>query len=190
MGASDPPQPPPMPVKGLNHPPSRLKMSSKVSPFIEKLQNASQGYSFDSQVRPQPIDSLAPPTGLYFFYGTLMDPSLFSEILSLPEKPILRPAKLVGYSLKLWGQYPALVDGPTGAVVEGMVCDIQTQKHAERMAEYETSAYRPMACRIRFLDGNEPREAGGTTFKYIGNPIDLSEGNFDLAVWLRRMRRV
>jgi hypothetical protein len=55
-----------------------------------------------------------------------MDPALLSEILGLPEKPRLRPAMLLSYSPKLWGQYPALVDGPPGAVVEGRVYDVST----------------------------------------------------------------
>lgn len=134
-------------------------------------------------------DPFAPPTGPYFFYGTLMDPSFLSEVLNLPQKPTIRPAELIGYSLKLWGQYPALVNGPTGAVVEGMVCEIETEKHAKRLAQYETSAYDRAPCRIRFTDGKEPEEVSGTTFVYAGNPMDVSEGRFDLGVWLRRMGR-
>jgi hypothetical protein len=42
---------------------------------------------------------------------------------------------LLGYSLKLWGQYPALVDGPPGAVVEGWVYDTAYEFHAERLTE-------------------------------------------------------
>ena len=119
-----------------------------------------------------------------------MDPILLSEILSLSEKPSLRPAKLIGYSLKLWGQYPALIDGPTGAVVEGMGYNIEDAKHAERLAEYETRAYHPSPCRIQFTDGREPKIIVGSTFKYVGNPMDISEGKFDLNGWLRDMGRV
>lgn len=64
-----------------------------------------------------------------------MGPTLLSEILRLAEKPRLRPAMLLGYSLKLWGQYPALVDGPPGAVVEGWVYDTAYEFHAERLTE-------------------------------------------------------
>ncbi len=119
-----------------------------------------------------------------------MDPPLLSEILSLSETPRLRRAKLIGYSLKLWGQYPALIDGPTGGVVEGMVYNIEDAKHTERLAEYETRAYHPSPCWIYFTDGREPEEAVGSTFKYGGNPMDISEGKFDLDTWLREMGRV
>ena len=189
MSHSDPPKPPPLPSKRPNQAPSQVKMSDKVSPLIQKLQKASQGNYFEPSVRPQTTDPFASPTGLYFFYGSLMDPYHISKILGLSEKPILRQAYLVGYSLRMWGVYPALVDGPTGAVVDGMVCDIQTVQHADRLAEYETSAYRPVACQIHFSEGKEHREKSGTTFKYIGNPIDLNEGKFDLAVWQQRMRK-
>lgn len=148
-----------------------------------------EGYSFEPKVRPEHIDSFAPPTGAYFFYGTLSDPSFLSEVLGLSEKPTLRPAKLVGYSLKLWGQYPALVDGPTGATVEGMVYEVRSEKHGERLADYETKAYTAAPCLICFTDGKNPDEVSGTTFKYVGNPLDISEGQFDLTVWLQRMGR-
>jgi gamma-glutamylcyclotransferase (GGCT)/AIG2-like uncharacterized protein YtfP len=134
-------------------------------------------------------DPLAPSVGPYFFYGTLMDPSLLSEILNLPEKSSLRPAKLVGHSLKLWGQYPALVDGATGEVVEGMAYNVESRQHAEKLAEYEARAYRPAPCRIHFTDGEELGEISGTTFQYAGHPMDITEGKFDLEVWPRRMRR-
>jgi gamma-glutamylcyclotransferase (GGCT)/AIG2-like uncharacterized protein YtfP len=135
------------------------------------------------------VDVLAPQLGPYFCYGTLMDPSLLSDILGLADKPKLRSAKLVGYSLMLWGQYPALVDDSTEAVVEGMVYDVEHKKHAQRLIEYETQMYRPSLCLIRFTDGEEPAEVTGTTFKYVGNPADLNEGHFDLGLWLKRMGR-
>jgi len=140
-----------------------MKLSSKISPFNQKLQQALEGYWFESEER------LAPRLGSYFCYGTLMDPALLSEILGLPEKPKLRSAKLVGYLLKLWGQYPALINGPPGAVVEGMVYEVEDEKHAKRLAKYETQAYWPTPCLIRFTDGEEPEEVTGTTFKYVGS---------------------
>ena len=119
-----------------------------------------------------------------------MDPSLLSEILELPHRtPKLRPAQLIGFKIKLWGQYPALVGGFTGAVVDGMVYEVESEAQAERLAEYETRAYEATPCRIRFTDGEEPVEASGTTFEYGGNPLDISEGEFDLGIWLRRMGR-
>jgi hypothetical protein len=119
-----------------------------------------------------------------------MDPALLSDILGLPEKLTLRPVMLAGYSLKLWGQYPALLDGPPGAVVVGIVYNVEHENQAERLAEYETQAYRPTPCLIRFTDGEEPEQVTGTAFKYVGNPADISEGDFDLGVWLKRMGRV
>ena len=119
-----------------------------------------------------------------------MDPPLLSEILGLPERPMLRPAKVVGYSLKLWGQYPALVNGPAGAVVEGTAYGVEDAKQAERLVEYETRAYHPSPCRILFTDGKEPEAATGLTFTYGRNPTDIREGTFDLDTWLRRMGRL
>lgn len=166
-------------------------MSSRVSPFISKFQNASGGYCFELEERARQIKPIAPPpTGPYFFYGTLMDPSLLSEILELPTKPTLRPAKLAGYSLKLWGQYPALLGGFTGNIIQGMVYNVETEAIGGRLAEYETKAYRAAPCMIQFTDAQEPPEVDGWTFEYAGNPMDISDGEFDLDVWLQRMGRV
>jgi hypothetical protein len=40
---------------------------------------------------------------LYFFYGTLMDPSMITKVLDLRERLALRPAKITGYKCMLWG---------------------------------------------------------------------------------------
>lgn len=48
---------------------------------------------------------------LYFFYGSLMFPRMLQHVLDLPELPELKPAHIVGLHMKVWGPYPALVDG-------------------------------------------------------------------------------
>jgi len=189
MDDSAPPQPPPTPPPGTEQAPASTKMRSDVSPFIQKLRSAPEGYFFKSEGRSEQPDPFAPPTGPYFFYGTLSDPAFLSEVLGLSAKPELRPAILVGYSVKLWGQYPALLDGPTGATVEGMVYEVGSEKHGERLANYETNAYTTAPCRIVFMDGETPEQVSGTTFKYAGNPLDIDEGQFDLKLWLQRMGR-
>ncbi|ELR09485.1 hypothetical protein VC83_00597 [Pseudogymnoascus destructans] len=45
----------------------------------------------------------------FFFYG-----------FRLPEPPVLEPASVQGYKIMLWGQYPALVNGPIDNHVDGM----------------------------------------------------------------------
>lgn len=62
----------------------------------------------------------------YFFYGTLMDPKTLAEALRLPMRPKIFPAKIIGYSCKLWGPYPALVDMPAGAIVHGVAYEVQS----------------------------------------------------------------
>lgn len=104
-----------------------------------------------------------------------MDPSLLAEILSLAEKPKLRPAVLFGYTLKRWGKYPALTDGASEEVVNGVVYHVKEKTHAERLAKYETIAFWPTPCRIQFTDGGNPREIVGSTFKYIGHPTQIDD---------------
>jgi hypothetical protein len=153
------------------------KAGSIVSRMIQKLQSA-----------PPAKDVFESPTGPYFFYGTLSDPSMLRDILELQIEPELRPASITGYECKLWGQYPALVDAQD-LTVEGAVYHVQTVNHGERLAAYETSSYHAQPCRIRYSDGKEPSQEFGYTFKFVGDPDDLSEGEFDLKVWLKRMGR-
>lgn len=61
--------------------------------------------------------------------------------------------------------------------------------HGERLAAYETNNYRADPCRIRYTDGKEPIEEFGYTFKFRGDQKELTEGVFDLRVWLKRMER-
>ena len=80
---------------------------------------------------PATETSLAGEVGIFkrrycFFYGALKDPVRLAAVLHLPDgqAPYLRPAKLVGYHIMLWGQYPALLDGPPGNEVLGVAYEI------------------------------------------------------------------
>lgn len=53
-------------------------------------------------------------------------------------------------------------------------------------AEYETENYRVEPCLVRYTDCQKPARDLGYTFKFAG---DLSEGSFELRVWLKRMGR-
>ncbi|KAF5588858.1 poly(A) polymerase pla1 [Fusarium pseudocircinatum] len=177
-----PPAAPPLP-------PALLEKQSGKSPFALKLRNAPEDWFYRPLKPPSQIDLFAPPTGPYFVYGTLMDPKMLADVLRLEEKPKLRPAKIIGYSKKLWGQYPAMQDGPQGAEVSGFVYNVQSVAHAKRLAEYETNNYLAKPCLIQYTDGKEPAEDLGHVFMYAGNPRDLQEGDFDLGKWLKRVRR-
>lgn len=113
------------------------------------------------------------------------------EILGLDpdSKPELRPGRIYGYSTKLWGQYPALVNGPAGSVVEGMVYNVRTTEAGDKLAAYETRNYKTRPVWITYLDGKQPEKERGMAFLFAGDPEELSEGEFDLKVWLRRMGR-
>ncbi|KAL4791916.1 hypothetical protein BDV19DRAFT_369638 [Aspergillus venezuelensis] len=176
---SAPPPPPPPPEDP----------TSKVSPFVQKLKSTPPGYFFQPAKTPSHTDPFAAPTGPYFFYGTLSDPAMLGDVLDLETEPQLRPATILGYECKLWGQYPALVDAPE-KVVQGAVYHAETEQHAERLAGYETDNYRADPCRINYTDGSEPGDDLGFAFKFVGNVNDLNEGTFDLATWLRQVKRV
>lgn len=113
---------------------------------------------------------------------------MLREILGLQSEPNLRPAYILGYACKLWGQYPALVYSP-GLTVEGLVYHVQTVEHGEKLAAYETKNYKARRCRIHYLDNEDPQEDLGYTFMFAGDERDLSEEEFDLKVWLKRMGR-
>lgn len=172
-----PPPPPPLPP--LSNKDYKLKVSVKTRDVPPDW--------FHNLSRSPP--STDPPTGPYFFYGTLMDPKMLMEILKLENPPILRPAKIIGYECKLWGQYPAIIDGQVNNVVHGAAYDVQTVDHAKRLAIYETRNYETKPCLIIYTDGLEPMETYGNVFTYAGRGSDLVDGKFNLDVWLRRVGR-
>ena len=143
--------------------------------MLRKFLNAQDG---DYWIQPPPI--FRPK--FYFFYGSLMDPYQLARVLGLEEPPVTRPATIVGYSCKMWGPYPALIDGPPGAIVKGVAFEVQSQQAAARLAEYETDAYEEHACIIQFEGGEK---VFGMTFKWRDDPDDedLREGNFNLREW-------
>ncbi|KAF4947834.1 hypothetical protein FGADI_10113 [Fusarium gaditjirri] len=185
MSDETPRPPPPAPPP----PPAFNKRASRESPFVLKVRNALEDWFYLPPKPPTQADLFEPPTGPYFVYGTLMDPKMVADVLGLKDKPALRPAKIMGYSRKLWGQYPAMQQGPQDAEVSGAVYYVQSVAHAKRLAQYETNSYRAKPCVIQYTDGNEPTEDSGHVFMFVGNPRDLHEGEFDLGKWLKRVGR-
>lgn len=188
MASNNTPPPPP--------PPKPENPQSKISPFVQKLRSEPPNYYYQAP-SPSPLaDPFDAPTGPYFFYGTLIDPSILREVLGLDPAETeerkadfdIRPAHIIGYECKLWGQYPALLDA-SGSVVEGAVFRVRTVQEGGRLAAYETRNYRTVSCRIHYTDGKEPEDDIGYVFQFVGDQRELSEGKFDLRVWLRRMGR-
>lgn len=178
--APTPPAPPLPPASKNNDP---------MSKFALKIKNAPPGWFYRSPKPPRPVDYFEPRTGPYFLYGTLADLNMLRDILSLDHEPILRPANVVGYTCKLWGQYPAIIDGEMGATINGAVYIVKSVKDARRLADYETENYETKPCKINYTDGKEPQIQHGQLFMFAGNTGDLEDGNFDLSVWLKRVGR-
>jgi hypothetical protein len=77
----------PLPLPSTKRTQAARKLSSTISPFIQKLQQTLHQSWVELEQRQETVDVLAPHLGPYFCYGTLMDPSLLSDILSLADKP-------------------------------------------------------------------------------------------------------
>ncbi|KAJ9361172.1 hypothetical protein DTO280E4_3919 [Paecilomyces variotii] len=112
----------------------------------------------------------------YFLYGTLMDTSTLRDVLQLSSWPELRPAKIVGYHCKLWGQFPALLE--SGDEVHGMAYWVQSMTELERLIGYEGDLYARKRCMIHFNNGQS--QVLGSTFVWCGDEALLKEGDFDL----------
>ncbi|KAF1949804.1 hypothetical protein CC80DRAFT_579576 [Byssothecium circinans] len=114
-----------------------------------------------------------------FFYGSLMDPEVIQAILNLSEPPTTRPATISGFQIKMWGIYPTLIPGRSGMVV-GCVWEVTSEDHFERLAAYETAAYRWVECDAVLEDGAVLK--GCRTFCWAREPdsSELEDGSFDL----------
>lgn len=96
--------------------------------------------------------------GCFFFYGTLMDPGTLARVLQLSEPPQMRPARVIGYQVKHWGNYPVLVDGKPFQPVDGLACEIVLPEHWDRLVAFATDVtdqYDLSPILIDFLDTGE-----------------------------------
>ncbi|KAF2665044.1 hypothetical protein BT63DRAFT_378591 [Microthyrium microscopicum] len=116
----------------------------------------------------------------FFFYGSLMDPEVLQHILKLPELPLLQPATIKDFKIKMWSIYPALVPSPKGTVT-GKIWKVETLEHFEKLAAYETAAYTTCPLGIHRSDTGVIED--GKAFCWKGDPIslDLEDGIFDFA---------
>ena len=147
--------------------------------MVRRFLNAKASSRPSSPWQPPPFRK-----ELFFFYGSLMDPTTLIKVLGLKEQPTLQPATITGYHYKLWGPYPALLDSPTGAKVEGAAFEVQSPEQVKLLQDYETYRYRKAACRIRLMDGSV---VNGFTFVWRSksNVDELREGVFDLKAFQR-----
>lgn len=113
-----------------------------------------------------------------------MDPEVLQAVLELPETPIVESGSVCGFSIKMWGIYPALIPHE-GGVVSGSTWRVNTESHFLRLKKYETSAYTWCTCDIELSNGEVL--TGCRTFCWAGdsNNRDLEEGTFDLQRYQR-----
>ncbi|OQD63054.1 hypothetical protein PENPOL_c010G09259 [Penicillium polonicum] len=153
-------------------------MQRKFMEYLAEHDAASEGRtSSQGPANPSPSSfTIEPFEMIYcFFYGTLMDPPTLARILQLPEPPIMRPAKLIGYHIKLWGPYPALLVGPPLHPVDGLAYELQSEEQLDR---------------LRAENGGEAECVAGRVFVWNGEPEELREGSFSVEKWLQAKRAI
>jgi hypothetical protein len=148
-------------------PPSDQKANSNI--MLEK---------FQANVKPSLGQYVYIPKP-FFFYGSLMDPLRLQEVLQLPAPPLLKLARVKSYKIMLWGQYPALVDGPNNSYVDGIAYVVETEQQQKILEHYETDVYSVEGIRIMV----EGKEVSGRTFMWAGDPTELMEGTWSLEEW-------
>ncbi|KAL9096684.1 MAG: hypothetical protein Q9165_001172 [Trypethelium subeluteriae] len=157
--------------------------------FIANLASAPENYleNLHAEYERSPPEPEQYKPKYYFFYGTLRQSEVLTRILELQQPPLYRSARIWGWSLSNWGPYRTLLDGPAGNIVEGDAFVLQSQEDEDKLARYETSAYKVTPCSIEFTDDQAPLKALGKTFMYAGDAEALQEGKFDRALWEHQM---
>jgi len=84
----------------------------------------------------------------------------------------------------LWGQYPALVDGPNDSYVDGIAYVVETEQHLQMLKDYETEVYGLTGIRIE-MGG---KTVSGRTFEWAEDDLSaLTEGTWSLEEWRREV---
>jgi hypothetical protein len=164
-------------VSDENKKPEHSSLISK-PPFDQKANRNIMLEKFQANVKPLLGQYVYIPKP-FFFYGSLMDPLQLQKILYLPAPPVLKPARVKSYKIMLWGQYPALVDGPNNSYVDGMAYVVETEQQQKMLEHYETDVYSVEGIRITI----EGKEVSGRTFMWADNPAELIEGTWSLGEW-------
>ncbi|KAK1222617.1 hypothetical protein PQX77_014530 [Marasmius sp. AFHP31] len=125
-----------------------------------------------------------PSSKLLFFYGTLKLPHILQQVLSLKELPALYDATIRGYTVKMWGPYPALVNAAdteaTERTVKGKAWILYEEGHLKRLEQYETENYRLAKVDIDVRLKDAPMKIiSGYTFIWNSYPEELEDGSFD-----------
>ena len=96
---------------------------------------------------------------VYFVYGSLMDPVTLQSVIAARDPPILRPAEIFAYHIKMWEKYPALLDHQPMLIISGMAFEISEfediDQIRQRLQDYEGPNYRPLQCYLRFQGDKE-----------------------------------
>lgn len=144
---------------------AKAKEQKRPSAMARKFQLAAEKDEVDVDIYQNYVPS--PPPTVWFFYGSLMDPSTLQSVLSLAERPTLRPANLPGYHLKMWGQYPALIDARPLLTVPGMVFEAHNDRSEDVLAKlqaYEGGNYKCRLCSVEYV-GEEGVDVRANTFQ-------------------------
>ena len=167
------PPPPPLPPN-----PKASSSRSTISVRTKKLEPATRSDSAPKGAEP-PFEPCP-----FFFYGSLMDPEVLQAVLELPETPIVESGSVCGFSIKMWGIYPALIPHEGGGV-SGSMWRVNSESQFLRLKEYETSAYTWCACDIELSSGEIL--TGCRSFCWAGDSgsKELEEGSFDLQRYQR-----
>lgn len=114
---------------------------------------------------------------LFFFYGTLTDPELLTQVLNRSEKPELAHAVIRDHGMSYWGDYPAAVQRNADHPIDGVICKIESDEELELLEAYETDMYRVDTCTAWLDDGTE---ICGSLFVWDGDESLLRESRKDI----------
>ena len=84
---------------------------------------------------------------IFFFYGTLKDPSTLAAVLDLQELPSLSPATIISYETQPCNELLILILS-AGKSVTGVAYAVQSLEQEDRLHEYEGELYQSKACWI------------------------------------------
>ncbi|KAI1122920.1 hypothetical protein F5Y10DRAFT_252989 [Nemania abortiva] len=188
-----------VPDNEITNDPSAVSTSNDEDDNVEQNNSENKSDEDAGESSEKPVITFKP--FYFFFYGSLQVRNVLNRVCVIrkrglfgvpqlvdeepEESTYIENAHITGWTMKMWGPYPALIPDDNGAV-SGVAWLCEKPEYVGRLESYESSAYRMAFCDISVpsADGSGVEIIrNARTFVSTLNADELEDGEFDLSAY-------